>query len=115
MNNGPLLFLGILATLASSFWGLLLAAQLQIGRQQPIVIEATGEIYPAPRPGLAQQGAEIYLAQGCAECHTRQVRQNGVHFDVWLTEAGTNPPALLAALARMKLVPGDAAAAAIAQ
>jgi len=42
VNNGPLLFFGILATLASSFWGLLLAPQLQIGRQQPAVLESTG-------------------------------------------------------------------------
>ena len=78
MNNGAVLFFGILLTLASSFWGLLLAPQLQIGRAQPVVLEATGEIYPSPRPGLAQQGAEVYRAQGCAECHTRQVRQTGV-------------------------------------
>jgi hypothetical protein len=38
MNNGPLLFLGILVTLVSSFWGLLLAPQLQIGQQQPVLI-----------------------------------------------------------------------------
>ena len=31
MNNGAVLFLGILLTLASSFWGLLLAPQLQMG------------------------------------------------------------------------------------
>ena len=77
MNNGPLLFLGILATLASSFWGLLLAPQLQIGSQQPIVLEATGETYPQPRPGMAQQGAEVYRSLGCAGCHSQQVRGFG--------------------------------------
>lgn len=77
MNNGPLLFLGILVTLVSSFWGLLLAPQLQIGRQQPIVLEATGETYPQPRPGMAQQGAEVYRSLGCAACHSQQVRGFG--------------------------------------
>ena len=77
MNNGPLLFFGALATLASSFWGLLLAPQLQIGRQQPVVIEATGEFYPAPRPGQAQQGAGVYQSLGCAVCHSQQVRGFG--------------------------------------
>ena len=62
MNNGPLLFLGILATLASSFWGLLLAPQLQIGSQQPIVLEATGETYPQPRPGLSGSGERTRAA-----------------------------------------------------
>jgi ribosomal protein L7/L12 len=108
MNNGPLLFFGILATLASSFWGLLFAPQWQIGRQQPVVIEATGEIYPSPRPGLAQQGAEVYRAQGCAECHTRQVRQTGVEFDVWLTDAGTNKAELIAALGQFTLAASEA-------
>ena len=77
MNNGPLLFLGILITLASSFWGLLLAPQLQIGRQQPVVLEATGETYPQPRPGMAQQGADVYRSLGCAACHSHQVRGFG--------------------------------------
>ena len=103
MNNGAVLFFGILLTLASSFWGLLLAPQLQIGRAQPVVLEATGEIYPSPRPGLAQQGAEIYRAQGCAECHTRQVRQTGVTFELWLADAGTNKVALTATMARLNL------------
>jgi cbb3-type cytochrome oxidase cytochrome c subunit len=103
MNNGAVLFFGILLTLASSFWGLLLAPQLQIGRAQPVVLEATGEIYPSPRPGLAQQGAEIYRAQGCAECHTRQVRQSGVTFELWLGDAGTNKSALAAAMTRLNI------------
>ena len=81
MNSGPLLFLGILFTLASSFWGLVLAPQLQIGRQPLRVIEATGQIYPSARPGLAQAGAEVYRANGCAECHTQQVRPRGYGAD----------------------------------
>jgi cbb3-type cytochrome oxidase cytochrome c subunit len=101
MNNGAVLFFGILLTLASSFWGLLLAPQLQIGRAQPAVLEATGEIYPSPRSGLAQQGAEVYRAQGCAECHTRQVRQTGFTFELWLGDVGTNKAALAATMARL--------------
>lgn len=81
MNSGPLLFLGILFTLASSFWGLVLAPQLQIGRQPLRTIEATGQIYPSGRPGLAQEGAEVYRANGCAECHTQQVRPRGFGAD----------------------------------
>lgn len=90
MNNGAVLFLGILLSLAGSFWALLLAPQLQIGRQQVRALEGSGELYPAPRPGLAQRGAQVYVAQGCAECHTRQVRQTGVEFDVRITDVGTN-------------------------
>jgi len=103
VNNGPLLFFGILATLASSFWGLLLAPQLQIGRQQPAVLESTGQYYPPARPGLAQQGAEVYRAQGCAECHSQQVRQTGFDFEVWLADAGSNKVELAVAMTRLKI------------
>ncbi len=104
MSNGPLLFLGILLTLASSFWGLILAPQLQFGRQQPRLIEATGEYYPPARPGVATEGAEVYRSLGCAECHTRQVRQTGVHFDVWVTELTTNLPVAASAVAKILAV-----------
>ncbi len=81
MNSGPLLFLGIFATLASSFWGLLLLAQLQIGRQEPVKLEANDALYPAARPGQARQGAEIYRSLGCVECHSQQVRPKGFGSD----------------------------------
>ncbi len=95
MNNGAVLFLGILLSVAASFWTLLFAPQLQIGRQQVRALEG-GELYPAPRPGLAQRGAEVYRSLGCAECHTRQVRQTGAIFEMQITDLGTNPPAVVA-------------------
>jgi cbb3-type cytochrome oxidase cytochrome c subunit len=106
MNSGPLLFLGIFATTASSFWGLLLVPQMQIGRQGQRAVETTQ--YPSARPGLARQGAEVYRALGCVECHSQQVRQTGVEFDVNLTQLGTNPPAVTAAF--LKIHPGWSAA-----
>lgn len=77
MNNGPLLFFGVLATMASSFWGMILLPQIQIGRQQAVVLEETGAYYPALRAGQAAQGAEVYRSLGCAECHSQQVRGIG--------------------------------------
>lgn len=113
MNNGPLLFLGVLITLASSFWGLVLAPQIQFGREQPRLIEATGEFYPSPRPGLAEDGAHVYRSLGCVECHSQQVRQTGVHLDVWVTELTTNLSAAAPAVARLqpKLTEAEAAKA----
>lgn len=107
MNNGVLLFLGILISLATSFWGLIVAPQLQIGQAQPVVIETTGERYPSPRAGLAQQGAAVYRSLGCAECHSQQVRQSGVHFEVWLAEVGTAWPQLAATMERLKIPNAD--------
>lgn len=77
MNRGPLLFLGLLVTMATSFWGLILAPQLQIGQQKSVVTEGIGQFYPAPRPGEARQGAEVYRSLGCVECHSQQVRGLG--------------------------------------
>jgi len=102
MNNGPLLFLGVLVTLATSFWGLILAPQVQFGRQTSRLIEATGEYYPPGRPGLAEKGAEVYRSLGCAECHSQQVRQTGVNFDVWVTELSTNVASIASSLAKLR-------------
>jgi cbb3-type cytochrome oxidase cytochrome c subunit len=106
MNNGAALFLGILLSVAASFWTLLFAPQLQIGRQQVRALEG-GELYPAPRPGLAQRGAVVYRSLGCAECHTTQVRQTGAIFDVLVAEVGTNLNAVAALFGETAMGYGD--------
>ena len=88
MNHGPLIFLGVLASFVASWWALIFAPQLQIG-SQPISQTDSGS-YPVRRVGLAQQGHEVYVAAGCVQCHSQQVRQDGYNFDVTLTAAGTN-------------------------
>ena len=80
--NGPLLFLGTFFALAASWLGFVLAPQLQIGRQPQVLVEATGEMYPAMRSGLARQGEQIYRANGCYYCHSQQVRPKGFGADV---------------------------------
>jgi cytochrome c oxidase cbb3-type subunit 2 len=77
MNQGPLLFLGIFLTLASSFWGLVLVPDMRIGRQTQVTNITTGVLYPAPRGGLAKRGAEVYRSLGCVECHSQEVRGVG--------------------------------------
>ncbi len=83
MNQGPLIFLGILATLATSWWGLVVAPQLQLGRQEPVLIEATDQLYPVAAPGMAAQGKDVYQANGCYYCHSQQVlrRDMGADFE----------------------------------
>ena len=82
MNYGPLLFFGIFLTVASSWCGLVLIPQIQFGRQEPVRLEETGEVYPQPRSGLAQQGLEIYKANGCIYCHSQQVRTESFGADI---------------------------------
>ncbi|HEY2951503.1 MAG TPA: cbb3-type cytochrome c oxidase subunit II [Verrucomicrobiae bacterium] len=82
MNQGPLLFLGIFAALVSSWWGLVFAPQIQIGRQNLGTNTINDALYPSDRPGQAKQGAEVYRAQGCAACHSQQVRAKGFGADI---------------------------------
>jgi len=82
MNHGPLIFLGSFLAMACSWFGLILMPQLQIGRQQSVVLPETGQLYPAPRPGAAAQGAQVYRANGCYYCHSQQVRQSDTLFNV---------------------------------
>lgn len=101
MNSGPLVFLAAFFALAFSWFGLVLTPQFQVGRlQQETNIVNKAELYPAARPGLARQGAEVYRAAGCAACHTEQVGQTGTVCDVVLTDPGTNHAALIEALIR---------------
>src|SRR5436190_19113704 len=100
MNYGPLIFLAAFFALASSWFGLVLTPQMQVGHLQQTNTVGLGATYPLSRPGLAREGLEVYRANGCAYCHSQQVRQTGTVCDVILTEPGTNQPALLAALLR---------------
>jgi len=110
MNSGPLLFLGVLFTLCTSFWGLVLVPQLQIGRLPQVIAEATGRYYPTERGGDAARGAEVYRSLGCVECHTQQVRQRGVTYGATLTGLGENTNAVLAAFVKLGLAANPAEA-----
>jgi cytochrome c oxidase cbb3-type subunit II len=78
MNYASLLFLGVFFSFACSWCGMVLIPQFQLGRQEAVMVESTGQLYPTPRNGLAAQGKEIYRQQGCVECHTQQVRDSDV-------------------------------------
>ena len=82
MNYGPLIFLGIFLTLASSWVGLTLIPQLQFGGLQTTKIEETGRDYPLNTWGAAAKGRELYRANGCIYCHSQQVRPQGFGADI---------------------------------
>jgi cytochrome c oxidase cbb3-type subunit 2 len=102
MNYGPLLFLAAFFALAGSWFGFVLTPQAQIGQLQPANMLGAPTLYPQSRPGLARQGLEVYRANGCADCHTQQVRQSATVCDVILSAAGTNLPPVLSALLKVK-------------
>ena len=88
MNQGPLLFIGVLCAMAASWMGFVLMPQVQLGNQSTRHVKEIGLHYPAERGGLADKGHDVYRAAGCAACHTQQIRQTGFSFDIVLTEAG---------------------------
>ena len=98
MNRGPVIFFSVFLAFAVSFFAFVLMPQVQVGRQPLAAVGGVADAYPAARPGQARQGAEVYRASGCANCHSQQIRQSGISFDVVLTDAGTNFNAVLAAM-----------------
>jgi cytochrome c oxidase cbb3-type subunit 2 len=117
MKNGFLVFLASLVALGGSWCGFVLGPALQLGIEKQTTVLSSSDFYPVDRPGLANQGLQVYRANGCAACHTEQVQQGGVACDVVLTSSGGNPAALTNAISFLKLnsLDKDAADAAVAQ
>lgn len=115
MNRGPVIFFCAFLAFAVSFLAFVVLPQAQIGRQPLAAVNGVASAYPAARPGEAHQGAEVYRANGCAACHSQQVRQTGISFDVVLTDAGTNAAAALAAVRAVNAKLDEAAAKALVE
>jgi cytochrome c oxidase cbb3-type subunit 2 len=75
MNSGPSLFLGLFLAMIISWFAFVLGPQLQIGNlQQESTVADLPTLYPRGLPGQAHKGEKLYRANGCAACHTQQVR-----------------------------------------
>jgi cytochrome c oxidase cbb3-type subunit II len=82
MKGFASLVLGIFGTFAFSWVGLILVPNFQIGHLDPQSDEEGTDIYPMPTSGMADRGREIYAANGCAYCHTQQVRADYAASDI---------------------------------
>lgn len=102
MKYGPLLFLGVLGAVMTSWVGAVVAPHFQFGSQELVPIEDLGIQYPLDRSGEARQGAEVYRSLGCNYCHSQQVRQDPFRAHLLLADAGTNSAALRDLLARLR-------------
>ena len=88
MKTGFSVFLACLFTIGASWCGLVLAPILQLGGEgQETILNGT-DTYPIQRTGAAALGLQVYRANGCAACHTEQVRQTGSVFEITLTGLG---------------------------
>jgi cytochrome c oxidase cbb3-type subunit II len=103
MRTGFRVFLAALITLGGSWCGFVLGPVLQLGTEKQTTILNSTDLYPVGRPGMANQGLQVYRANGCAACHTEQVQQSGVVCNVVLTSAGKNPSVVSNLISGMKL------------
>jgi cytochrome c oxidase cbb3-type subunit II len=103
MKNGAQVFLAVFVTLGLSWCGFVLAPTRQLGGAKQTTILNSSDLYPLGRPGEANRGLQVYRANGCAACHTGQIRQTGVACDVVLTSAGKNPGAVSNLVSTLKL------------
>jgi len=100
MKTGFGVFLIALVAIAASWCGLVLGPTLQLGHQQQTVVLQSTEIWPQQPTGDVTLGAAVYRANGCAACHTRQVRQTGAACELTLTSLGSHQAADLTAFVK---------------
>jgi len=98
----PVTFVVVLS-LGLSWLGFVVASAVQLGGITQTTVLNSSDVYPPQRTGDATLGLQIYRANGCAACHTEQVRQDGVTCEVVLTAAGNNPQAITNLLATLTL------------
>ena len=67
-------FLLLLASFLFAWIGLVVLPWMELGHLAPIKDEGSTDITPWDSPNTARQGEHIYAANGCAYCHTQQVR-----------------------------------------
>jgi cytochrome c oxidase cbb3-type subunit 2 len=103
VKNGFVIFLAAFAVLLVSWSAFVLGPQIQLGGEKQVPVLNSTEVYPHIRPGDANQGLQVYRANGCAACHTEQVQQDGVACDVVLSSAGKNPSTVSNLLSTLNL------------
>ena len=118
MKSGVAIFSAVVLTLGGSWFGFVVAPTMQLGSAKQTSVLVTGDIWPQQRTGEATLGLQVYRANGCAACHTEQIRQEGVSFEVVLTGAKKNAEAVSNLVSTLKLrdlnkEEADAAATAI--
>jgi cytochrome c oxidase cbb3-type subunit 2 len=72
----------ILAAFLFTWSGLVLFPWLELGHLPPIQEEGSNNITPWDTSGEAHQGEQVYAVNGCAYCHTQQVRSSTAGADI---------------------------------
>jgi cbb3-type cytochrome oxidase cytochrome c subunit len=103
VKSGFRVFLASFLALGLSWCGFVLGSVKQLGTEKQTTVLNSSDLYPLQRPGEATLGLQVYRANGCAACHTEQVRQEGVTCEVVLTGAGNNPADVSNLVSTLKL------------
>lgn len=94
MKHFSLLFIGIFSVFTSSFLGLVVTSQNQIGALEPtteslelnddgaLVMIDGDPLFPQKLSGLASQGQLEYTKLGCVNCHSQQIRRDSISRDL---------------------------------
>jgi cbb3-type cytochrome oxidase cytochrome c subunit len=103
MKNGFSVFLAVFIALGLSWCGFVLGPAKQLGTAKQAAVLNSSDTYPLQPTGAATLGLQVYRANGCAACHTEQVRQDGVVCDVVLTAAGKKSAVVTNLVSTLKL------------
>ena len=103
MKNGFGVFFAIAIALGASWLGIVVGSTLQLGAAKETTVLVSGDTWPQQRTGEATLGLQIYRANGCVACHTEQVRQEGVVYEVVLTGVKKNPEVVSNLVRTLKL------------
>jgi cbb3-type cytochrome oxidase cytochrome c subunit len=86
------IFLAVFIALGASFGGFVIAPISQLGTEKQTTVLNSSDTYPIQRTGAAALGLQVYRANGCAACHTTQIRQESVACEISLASFGKNHP-----------------------
>ena len=93
MKTGFTVFLAAFIALGLSWCGLVYAPIQQLGGTKQTVVLQSSDKWPMQRAGEATLGLQVYRANGCAACHTVQIRQTGVVNTLSITDLGVHKAA----------------------
>ena len=103
MKTGIGVFFAVVLTLGGSWFGFVVATTAQLGSAKQTTVLVSGETWPQQRAGDATLGLQVYRANGCAACHTEQIRQEGTSFEVALVGVKKNAEAVSNLVSSMKM------------
>ena len=95
MKTGFFVFLAAFVALGASWFGFVYGPLKQLGGAKETAVLQSSDKWPVQRTGDATLGLQVYRANGCAACHTEQVRQTGAANELSLTGLGVHKAAEL--------------------